>query len=115
MSNVSSKPKHVTTEHFETEVIESDLPVIVDFWAPWCGPCKAIGPVLDELSQEFAGQVKVVKVNVDDEPAVAGAFKVRGIPTLVAIKGRDVFDVQVGFGGASAIKKMFETAAKHAA
>jgi thioredoxin 1 len=107
MNSEQTNPKHVTTETFETEVIESNLPVVVDFWAPWCGPCRAIGPVLESLASRWAGQVKVVKLNVDEEPEIASAFQVRSIPTIVAMRGRDVIDVQVGFGGQQALEKLF--------
>lgn len=99
--------KHVSSKDFESEVIESELPVIVDFWAPWCGPCRAIGPVLEDLAGQWAGKVKVVKLNVDEEPEIAGAFRVRSIPTVVAMKGREVVDVQVGFGGQKALEDLF--------
>jgi thioredoxin 1 len=107
MNSEQINPRHVTIETFETEVIDSDLPVVIDFWAPWCGPCRAIGPVLENLANRWAGQVKVVKLNVDEEPEIAGAFQVRSIPTIVAMRGRDVIDVQVGFGGQQALEKLF--------
>jgi thioredoxin 1 len=72
-----------TGANFKALVLESDLPVLVDFWAPWCGPCRAIGPVLEEVAAEYAGQAKVVKVNVDEEPQIAASLGVRSIPTLV--------------------------------
>ena len=106
-----SKPIHVTTKSFESEVIDAGTPVVVDFWAPWCGPCRAIGPVLDELAGKWAGQVKVAKVNIDEEPEVANAFNVRSIPTIIAMSGRDVLDVQVGFGGKGKLEQLFDKAA----
>lgn len=89
----------VTTDNFETEVLKSSEPVLIDFWAPWCGPCRMIAPVLDELAPQYQGRVKVAKVNVDEEPALAQAFRVRGIPTLCAVKDGAVVDEIVGFGG----------------
>ena len=108
MSNKKSNVVHMTTDRFEAEVLESDMPVIVDFWAPWCGPCRAIGPVLDTLADRYEGQVKVAKVNVDEEPALAQAFRVTGIPTLLSLRGRTVTNQVVGFGGKAGIEAMFE-------
>jgi len=108
----NESPIHVTTASFDREVADSTLPVVIDFWAPWCGPCKAIGPILEEMAQRYAGTVKVAKVNVDEEPALAAAFRVQGIPTLVALHEREVVDVQVGFSGAKALESLFEQVAK---
>ena len=87
----------VTESTFRKEVAESPVPVVVDLWAPWCGPCRSMAPVLDDLAVRYAGRVKVVKVNVDEEPGLAEAFKVQGIPTLVVVRGNKVVDTQVGF------------------
>src|SRR6266545_3976889 len=78
-----SAVQEITDANFETEVINSDLPVLIDFWAPWCAPCRAIGPVVDELSREFTGKLKVVKMNVDDNPLTPSRFGVRSIPNLL--------------------------------
>jgi len=86
----------VTDATFETEVVSSDIPVVVDFWAEWCGPCKQIGPALEELSEEFAGQVKIVKVNVDENPASPSQLGVRGIPALFLFKGGQVVANKTG-------------------
>ncbi|MFQ6546476.1 thioredoxin [Aestuariibius sp. 2305UL40-4] len=86
----------VTDETFETEVRQSDIPVVVDFWAEWCGPCKQIGPALEELSQEMDGKVKIVKVNVDDNPNSPAQLGVRGIPALFMFKGGDVVSNMTG-------------------
>jgi thioredoxin 1 len=82
--------------NFETEVIQSGMPVLVDFWAPWCAPCKAIAPVVDALAEEYDGKIKVGKMNVDDNPATPGKYGVRGIPTIVLFKDGKVMDQVVG-------------------
>lgn len=81
------KPIHITDDTFKQEVIENNTLTVVDFWAEWCGPCRMIAPILDELSSEFAGQVKFTKLNVDENPATAMAFSVRSIPTLIVFRG----------------------------
>ena len=82
--------------NFDSEVIKSDVPVLVDFWAPWCGPCKMIGPIIEELSGEFDGKAKIGKVNVDDNQELAGSFGIRGIPTVMLFKGGEVVNQFVG-------------------
>jgi thioredoxin 1 len=86
----------VTDETFEQEVIESSVPVLVDFWAPWCGPCRMVAPVVDEIAEQYMGQVKVVKVNTDDNPGVASKYGIRSIPTLMIFKGGQRVDMVVG-------------------
>ena len=87
---------HVDLATFPTEVISSPLPVLVDFWAEWCGPCKAIAPVLEQLNGELAGKLKIVKVNVDEAPDLAQQFNIKSIPTLLVFKGGKVVDQAVG-------------------
>ncbi len=85
-----------TDENFSREVLQSQLPVLVDFWAEWCGPCKALGPLIDQLAQENQGKLKVMKLNVDDNPETPARYGVRGIPTLILVKGGQVVDQLVG-------------------
>lgn len=86
----------VTDANFKTEVLESDLPVLVDFWAPWCGPCVQLSPIIDEIAEAKAGTAKVVKVNVDENVQVAGQFRINSIPALLFFKGGQVRDQLVG-------------------
>jgi thioredoxin 1 len=87
---------HTTDSSFESDVRQSDVPALVDFWAAWCGPCKMIAPLLDELSTEYAGRIKVCKVDVDSNPETAAKFNVRGIPTLLVFKNGSVEATKVG-------------------
>ena len=87
---------HVSDATFEPEVLKSDVPVLVDYWAEWCGPCKAIGPVLDEVAKEYSGKLKVAKVNVDENQETPKKYGVRGIPTLMLFKNGNVEAQKVG-------------------
>ena len=86
----------VSDASFDQDVLQSDLPVLVDLWAPWCSPCRLIAPIVDKLAKEYAGRLKVAKLNVDNNPVVARKFNIRGIPTLVFFKDGDVVDTVVG-------------------
>lgn len=86
----------VTDDNFEAEVLKANLPVLIDFWAPWCGPCKTIAPVVEELASTYKGQLKVVKMNVDDNPRTPSQYGVRGIPNLVLFKNGKVQEQVVG-------------------
>jgi thioredoxin 1 len=88
--------QQVTDASFEQDVLKSDLPVLIDFWAEWCGPCRAIGPVVEDLAKEYAGRLKVVKMNVDENPQTPSRYGVRGIPNLILFKGGQVRDQIVG-------------------
>lgn len=91
-----SAAAHVTDASFEQDVLKSEIPVLVDFWAPWCGPCRMVGPVVDEIAQQYDGKLKVVKVNTDENPTVASQYGIRSIPTLMIFKGGQRVDMVVG-------------------
>ena len=93
----------VTDDSFDSDVLKSGDPVVVDFWAEWCGPCKQIGPALEEIAGEMAGQVKIAKINIDDNPGAPSKYGVRGIPTLMLFKGGKVIATKVGAAPKTAI------------
>ena len=102
--------KQVTDSDFDELVLKSDTPCLVDFWAPWCGPCKAIGPVLSELADEYSGKVTIAKMNVDESPATPGKYGIRAIPTLILFKGGEIVDQVTGAVGKSQLTAMIQKA-----
>ncbi len=104
----------LTEGNFETEVIQAAVPVVVDFYAPWCGPCKMLAPVLEQLADEFAGRLKFAKANVDETPDLAANFEVSGVPTLMLFHGGKAVDRIVGLSGPRQLKAWLEKAASAA-
>ena len=105
-----SKPSEVTDNDWESEVLKSDVPVMVDFWAPWCGPCRMVAPIVEELAGEYDGKVKFVKLNTDDNVDTATRYAVRSIPTLMVFKAGEQVDQVIGFRPKSELKKTLEKA-----
>lgn len=99
---------HLTDKNFKKEVLDSDVPVLVDFYADWCGPCKMIAPIVEDLSKEYAGKLKVVKINVDEASQTATAYGIMSIPTLILFKGGKVFQQMVGVVSQKELKKKIE-------
>ena len=98
----------LTVDNFEQEVIQSELPVLVDFWATWCGPCRMVGPVVSEIAEEYEGKVKVGKIDVDEEGELAEKYGVQSIPTLIFFRNGEEVSRQVGFAPKAKLEQMFE-------
>lgn len=105
-----AKPLEVNTGNFETEVLQSDTPVLVDFWAAWCQPCLRLAPTIEELAKDYEGKVKVAKVDVDSNPSLAQEFNIRGIPSLIIFKDGKMFDMLVGAVPKAQIASKLDTA-----
>ncbi|HEX5754848.1 MAG TPA: thioredoxin TrxA [Arenimonas sp.] len=105
---MSEQVSQVGDADFEAQVLKSDLPVLVDFWAEWCGPCKMIGPLVDEAASNYAGKVKVVKINIDHNPQTPRQYAVRGIPTLMLFKDGKVHSTQVGAVGKAQLAQFID-------
>jgi thioredoxin 1 len=100
--------KEVMDNNFNEEISSNNAPVVVDFWAPWCGPCKMLGPVLEELENEYGEKVKFIKVNVDNNPVVSQKFRVSSIPTVMVFKNGETVDTMVGFRPKAAVKQLVD-------
>lgn len=105
-----SKPKDVTDADFETEVLKSEVPVLVDFWATWCGPCRLVAPIVDELAKDYDGRVKFVKVNTDENITTAATYGIRSIPTLLVFRDGKPVDQIIGFKPKSELGRLLEQA-----
>ncbi|MGL4797926.1 MAG: thioredoxin [Cellulosilyticaceae bacterium] len=100
------KPVVITKQNFEEEIMASEVPVLLDFWAPWCGPCRMVSPIIDALSSEVGGKAKIAKVNIDEQPELASKFKVMSIPTLAVVNNGQLTDMKVGARSKQELKAM---------
>jgi thioredoxin 1 len=105
-----AKPEEVNDSQFESEVLKAEVPVLVDFWAPWCGPCRMVAPIVEELAEEYGDRVKFLKMNTDDNAKTASGYGIRAIPTLLVFKGGQPVGQVVGFRPKSDLKKVIDQA-----
>ena len=105
-----AKPTEVTDNDWDTQVLKSDVPVMVDFWAPWCGPCRMVSPLVDELAEEYDGKARFFKLNTDDNMQTASKYGIRSIPTLLVFKSGEMVDQVIGFRPKSDLKKSLDKA-----
>ncbi len=105
---MTNEPIHVSDAEFEDKILKSPTPVVVDFWAPWCGPCKMVAPVLEKVAQEYSGKLVIAKVNTDENPEWAMKYGVQGIPTLLFVSGGKIVHRQVGFAGEKMLRTVVE-------
>jgi len=105
-----AKPAEVTDATFEQEVVKASRPVLVDFWAPWCGPCRMVAPIVEELAKEYDGKVNFVKLNTDDNPVTAARYSIRSIPTLLVFKGGQPVGQIIGFRPKSDLRRRLDAA-----
>jgi len=103
-----AKPKEVTDATFEQEVLKAPNPVLVDFWAPWCGPCRMVAPIVEELAEEYDGKVNFVKMNTDDNPVIASRYDIRSIPTLLVFRGGQAVGQIIGFRPKSDLRRRLD-------
>jgi thioredoxin 1 len=103
-----AKPKEVTDATFEQEVLKAPRPVLVDFWAPWCGPCRMVAPIVEELAEEYDGKVNFVKLNTDDNPVIASRYDIRSIPTLLVFRGGQAVGQIIGFRPKSDLRRRLD-------
>jgi thioredoxin 1 len=105
-----AKPEEINDSQFESEVLKAEVPVLVDFWAPWCGPCRMVGPIVEELAEEYGERVKFLKMNTDDNTKTASHYSIRAIPTLLVFRGGQPVGQVIGFRPKSDLKKVIDQA-----